>query len=84
MRLTDVAFDLFDREFDGFLNLRALSAQPGNTSFNDFFFPGPFTNLLFVSVRTRWKILEGRQDALQIEIHILVGILDQLFQSDPK
>ena len=47
-------------------------------------FSGPFTNLLLVGVGAGRKILERRQDTLQIQIHILVRILAQFLQRYSK
>src|SRR5580704_1333615 len=84
MTVTDPPLDLPDSEFNCFLNLRALSAESGDTTLDDFLLSRSFANFFIVRISARRKIFECRKNALQVEIHILVRILDQFLQSDPE
>src|SRR6516162_197098 len=84
MRIANASFQMFNGKLDRIFNLRAFSAESRDPPFNYLLFSRAFPDFFFFDFVTVGKIFCRGQNTLQIKVHILIGVLAQLLECDPK
>src|SRR5215471_18152782 len=75
---------MFDSELNSILHLGAFHAKPHDSAFDDLLFSRTFPHFFLFGSGTVREVFQRGENALQIEIHIFIGVLAQLLEREAK
>ena len=79
-RIADVSINRLDGFFDRPLDLRRFGAPPLEPPLNDLLFTSAFLDPFRIGFGSSWQVFQGRQDALEFGVEILVFKFGQILE----